>query len=785
MSNRDQPDGTSSDRGGPESPSRGTELTGQESQGPIHEGATIPGGPDAQIIRRDDSSRRGSTGSIPDLAEFRRSLIEIGLIGEDELDALVAHVPASEGALGLARILQDTGKLTAYQAAAIYQRKSSGLRIGNYMILDKLSADGRGKFFKARLRRPGGVVALKILPPSFARDRTAVLRLKRVAESAGKLKHPNIVGILDVNEDRGVAFLVMQFVEGCDLERVVRDRGPLRVVDAIAYVIQAARGLAAAHAEGIIHHDIKPSNLLIDSAGIIRVLGLGSAAMVNSSIPSGQSARGRPTESEMDRGSIDFMAPELAEDPRQADHRADIYSLGCTMHFLLMGREPFGGETVPERPMDPQARPVPRLRAARPDVPAPLEDAIHRMMARRPADRPESMTAVIPLLETCLATAVEGFPTNAGIGPKSRPAVSAFDKQATKRTAPKSPGRDLSTLGRVEESEEPKKGSVLSLDDPAMDVDSVVAPPPLTAATSPGAVERWSVPSVPPFGYRTAPAGRPEWRAILYAIAASAVLGVVVIGWAIRSRLVRTNFRKPPAPTTAPAADRAGLDSPSGHEAVVSSAPAAPEVVRTIFDGKTGSGWMLTDGKPLPRQCVQPDGLNPHRTNSYLIVYKEKLGDFVLDFDYKLSKGGNSGVFLRVGDLKDPVHTGVEVALADTSGAGIGDTGAFYGLVPPRSNAQKPAGQWNHLTITAAGSILTVSLNGTEISRIDLDEWSVPGKRPDGTYHTFRNIAIARLPRSGYLGFQNLKGDCWFKEIKLKAARNPAIGTTESRSREG
>ncbi len=177
--------------------------------------------------------------------------------------------------------------------------------------------------------------------------------------------------------------------------------------------------------------------------------------------------------------------------------------------------------------------------------------------------------------------------------------------------------------------------------------------------------------------------------------------------------------------------------------------------------------------KPLPLANVQPDGLNPHGTGSYLVVYEKKLGDFVLDFEYKLSKGCNSGVFLRVGDLGDPVNTGIEVALDDTTGSTQRDSGAFYGLVAPVKNAQKPAGEWNHMTITAQGPVIAVTLNGEDVSRIDVDEWTVPGKRPDGSDHKFKGAAIARLPRSGYLGFQDLRGDCWFKNIILRTPGGP------------
>ena len=286
------------------------------------------------------------------------------MIGEEELDALAAGVPESEGILGLARALQKSGRLTAYQAAALYQGKSRGLLIGNYLILDKLGAGGMGVVFKGRHRRLGRVVALKILPPSFARDKTAVARFKREVEAAGRLKHPNIVAALDADEDRGVHFLVMEYVEGRDLDHVVRQRGPLPIVQAVDFLVQAARGLEAAHAEGIVHRDIKPSNLMLDSAGVVRVLDLGLARFVDASNPFGQAAggAGRLTESGMYMGTVDYMAPEQAEDSRRADHRADIYSLGCTLHYLLTGREPFVGETILKRLMAHQERPAPLLR---------------------------------------------------------------------------------------------------------------------------------------------------------------------------------------------------------------------------------------------------------------------------------------------------------------------------------------------------------------------------------------------------------------------------------------
>lgn len=191
--------------------------------------------------------------------------------------------------------------------------------------------------------------------------------------------------------------------------------------------------------------------------------------------------------------------------------------------------------------------------------------------------------------------------------------------------------------------------------------------------------------------------------------------------------------------------------------------------LQTIFDGTSGDGWITNnDKKPLSKSNVQPDGLNPHGSGGYLVVHEKPRGDFVLDFDYKLSKGCNSGVFIRVGELKDPVMTGIEVAIDDTTGTGMHDPGAFYDLVAPRINAQKPQGEWNHMTITAKGPKIEVALNGETVSKIDLDQWTEPGKRPDGSKHKFTKVTVKDLPRSGYFGFQDHGKDCWYKNVKVK-----------------
>jgi Protein kinase domain len=159
------------------------------------------------------------SGGVASYREFAAALIEIGLLDAALLERFAAD--SSEGVIGLSRALVKARKLTPYQAAAVYQKKSRGLLIGNYLILDKVGQGGMGMVFKARHRKLGRLGALKILPPSFARDAAAVMRFRREFEAAGRLKHLNLVAAFEADEDRGVHFLVMDYVEGVNLDRVV------------------------------------------------------------------------------------------------------------------------------------------------------------------------------------------------------------------------------------------------------------------------------------------------------------------------------------------------------------------------------------------------------------------------------------------------------------------------------------------------------------------------------------------------------------------------------------
>lgn len=190
-----------------------------------------------------------------------------------------------------------------------------------------------------------------------------------------------------------------------------------------------------------------------------------------------------------------------------------------------------------------------------------------------------------------------------------------------------------------------------------------------------------------------------------------------------------------------------------------------------LFDGKTLTGW--TTPRLRPSKTQPEDGsLNPHKCGDYMLIHEKQWDNFVLALDFKISKGCNSGVFVRTFPLtprpgKDVGFNGIEVQVLDSTTAGFHDTGAIYDLVKPAKNTMKPAGEWNHMVITCNKNIITVEVNGAQVTRMDLDEWPTVGKRPDGSMHKF-DFALKDHPRKGYIGLQDHGSPCWYKNIKLK-----------------
>jgi serine/threonine protein kinase len=267
--------------------------------------------------------------------------------------------------------------------------------VGEYTLVEELGSGGMGRVFKAIHRQMRRTVAIKLLPPSLVQSTESVERFQREIQALAKLSHPNIVGIHDAGATDGTYYYVMDLIDGEDLARLVKKRGPLPLEQALNYIRQAARGLEYAHWQGIVHRDIKPSNLILDHEGTVKILDLGIARFQ----PQSSETVDDLTKTGCILGTVDYMPPEQALDTRRADHRADIYSLGCTLYFLLTGQPIYGGNTVMERLVGHREHPVPSLRKACPHTPPWVNRAFQKMVAKKTEDRYQTASEVVAALE--------------------------------------------------------------------------------------------------------------------------------------------------------------------------------------------------------------------------------------------------------------------------------------------------------------------------------------------------------------------------------------------------
>jgi len=190
-----------------------------------------------------------------------------------------------------------------------------------------------------------------------------------------------------------------------------------------------------------------------------------------------------------------------------------------------------------------------------------------------------------------------------------------------------------------------------------------------------------------------------------------------------------------------------------------------------LFDGKTQDNWMTSDQKPSQRP-IENNCINPHKCGAYMLVHKQLWENFVLQCDFKLTKDCNSGIFLRTWPLiapqgRDVGWNGFECQILDSPTAGYQDTAAIYDLCKPESYELKPLGEWNHIQIICNHNLIFVELNGRMVTRMDLDDFTEAGRRPDGGEDKFDWVPKDR-PRKGYIGLQDHGGDCWYKNIKIR-----------------
>ena len=277
--------------------------------------------------------------------------------------------------------------------------------VGDYEIMDEIGAGGVGRVFRARHRHMDRIVALKILAAKMTSSDEAVKRFLREVKSAAKLLHPNIVTAFDAGQVGESYYLVMEYIAGTDLEEVISANGSLNLNTAVDFIIQAARGLEYAHMEGLVHRDVKPSNLMLDHFGVIKILDMGLARQIEqgNNVQKTMSTDAL-TQFGAAMGTVGFMAPEQSMNAKGVDHRADIYSLGCTLYYLITGEPVYKGNLA-QIVMSHLNEPIPSLSAANNLVSPHLDAVFQKMLAKQPEHRFQTMHQVITELRNCILEA--------------------------------------------------------------------------------------------------------------------------------------------------------------------------------------------------------------------------------------------------------------------------------------------------------------------------------------------------------------------------------------------
>ncbi len=319
-------------------------------------------------------------------ADFLSTLERTGILTESSLrearDYLLEQTQQLDSS-ALARWLVEQGTLTEFQAHRMLVGNGGSLVFGRYLLIDRMGAGAMGRVFKARHRLMDRLVALKVVLPSCASSSQSVSRFFREMKIVGVLDHPNVVRAFDADQHEDSPYIVMEYLEGEDLEKILRRRGMLPPQEVIDCMIQVAWGLAHAHEKGVVHRDIKPTNLFLDHTGVVKILDLGLGAFVK---VSSEGVGVHDTDEGFVVGTCDYMSPEQLNG-QPVDARTDLFSLGCAMYRLLTGKFAFPGMTKMDRMVRRlRERHVP-IRDVRPDLPVPLVNVIDRLLCLSPEDR--------------------------------------------------------------------------------------------------------------------------------------------------------------------------------------------------------------------------------------------------------------------------------------------------------------------------------------------------------------------------------------------------------------
>jgi eukaryotic-like serine/threonine-protein kinase len=318
--------------------------------------------------------------------DFLRKILRSGLLDREHLQNTLRTLPreSREQVPAIVDHLIAQGKLTPFQAYKISQGISAGLVLGPYQLQAPLGRGGMGTVYLALDSHTKQYVALKILPPKVAREEERLLaRFRREMELSQKIQHPHIASAVDVGICQGIHYIALEYIPGQTLYRLVASQGPITVARAAHLFAEVASALAYAHRQGVIHRDMKPSNVMVTPHDHAKVLDLGLAFTEGEKVEDIEVVGGQG----YIVGSIDYMAPEQTRDPTNIDARADLYALGCCLYFALSGKPPFPSGTVFEKVrMQRHEEPAPLLEK-NPRVPEAFAAIVHKLLAKAPADR--------------------------------------------------------------------------------------------------------------------------------------------------------------------------------------------------------------------------------------------------------------------------------------------------------------------------------------------------------------------------------------------------------------
>jgi serine/threonine-protein kinase len=302
----------------------------------------------------------------------------------------------------------DSDATTAIASPSVVGTLAPGTTLRHFTITKYIGGGGMGRVYLATDNSLDRKVAIKVLPHQRANDEGVVARFMNEARSAARLNHEHIAQVYFCGEQDGTPFIAFEYVEGTNIRSLVEEYGTFTIPQAVNFLIQIAHALAHADSHGVVHRDVKPSNILITSEGRAKLIDMGLARLLHSS-----ESQKDLTASGVTLGTFDYISPEQARDPRNADIRSDVYSLGCTFFYMLTGRPPFPEGTMLQKLLQHQGDLPPDVREFQPNVPVGIAQLIQKMMAKDPRQRFQSPSALIAAL-TSIAKTLGLKPTGPG-----------------------------------------------------------------------------------------------------------------------------------------------------------------------------------------------------------------------------------------------------------------------------------------------------------------------------------------------------------------------------------